>query len=184
MAARRHTCVAAACAIAALTAAGCSSGRPDGAGREGKPVKVAGLSYNVYITRQLNLRDAEDRGYYRAHDPPPGYALYGLFLSVCNDGNGFRRPLTRFTIEDNQGNKFHPVPLPKDNLFAFRPRRLSHNGCIPEPGSTAYSGPAGGALLVFRFPLTSLENRPLELLIQNRAAPGATPQTKRVELDI
>src|SRR6266480_7622786 len=112
MRARRSICVASACAIVALAAGGCSSGRPNGAGREGKPVRVAGISYNVYITRELNLRDAEDRGYYQGREAAPGYALYGLFLTVCNNSAGFRTPLSTFTIEDNQGNKFDPVRLP------------------------------------------------------------------------
>ena len=184
MPARRPICIAAACAVVAVTAAGCSSGRPNGSGREGKPVTVAGLSYNVYITRELNLRDAEDHGYYAGPEARPGFALYGLFLTVCNDGHGFRTPQTAFTVEDNQGNRFHPLPVRRSNVFAYRPRRLSHAACIPDTGSPAFSAPSGGAVLVFKFPVVSLENRPLELLIQNRAGPSAPPQTKRVELDI
>ena len=184
MRARRSTCVAAACAIIALSAGGCSSGRPSGAGREGKPVTVAGLSYNVYITRELNLRDAEDHGYYQGREAPPGFALYGVFLTVCNDGHGFRAPLTTFTIEDTQGNRFHPLPLPRNNIFAYRSHRLSHAACIPQTGSPAFSAPTGGALLLFEFPLSALENRPLELLIEGRTSPSAPVQTKRVELDI
>src|SRR5438105_3379890 len=184
MRARRQISVAVACAAALLTATGCSSGRQNGAGREGKAVTVAGLSYNIYLTRELNLRDAEDHGYYRGPEAPPGFALYGVFLKVCNEKHGFRAPLTQFTIEDNQGNRFRPVPLPADDVFAYRPRRLSHAACIPETGSPAFSAPTGGALLLFKFPSASLENRPLELLIEGRAAPFAAPQTKRVELDI
>jgi hypothetical protein len=184
MRARRFTCVAAACAAVALAAGGCSSGRPNNAGREGKPVTVAGLSYNIYITRELNLRDAEDRGYYRGKEAPPGYALYGVFLTVCNDKHGFRTPLTNFTIEDNQGNKYHPLPLPASNDFAYRARRLSHGACIPEAGSTAATGPTSGSLLIYKFPVNSLENRPLEMLIEARPAPFAPVETKRVVLDI
>jgi len=181
---RRHQSAALlACALAALTAGGCSSGRPNGAAREGLYENVAGIDYNVFITRELNLRDSEDRGYYRGPEAPPGFALYGIFIQVCNHGHGFRTPNTTFTVEDNQGNRFHPLPLPADNLFAYRPRRLSRNACIPEAGTAAYSGPTGGALLLFKFPLTSLENRPLELLID--APPGSPkPLFKRIELDI
>jgi hypothetical protein len=181
---RRHSRSAAiACALAALVVAGCSSGRPNGASREGLYEGVAGLDYNVFITRELNLRDAEDRDYYRGPEAPPGFALYGVFIQVCNHGHGFKTPDTTFTVEDNQGNRYHPLPLPADNLFAYRPRRLSSEACIPEPGSAAFSGPTGGALLLFKFPLTSLENRPLELLIE---APAGSPKPlfKRIELDI
>ena len=175
-----------ACAIvASLAVGGCNSGRPNGAAREGLNVDVAGLGYDVYITRQLNLRDAEDRGYYRGPEAPPGFALYGVFIKVCNRGHGFRTPITtKFTVEDNQGNTFHPLPLPADDVFAYRPRLLSHDACIPEPGSAAATGPTEGSLLLFKFPVGSLENRPLELLIEGRRGPGLPAQLKRVELDI
>jgi hypothetical protein len=181
---RRHQSAALfACALTALAAAGCSSERPPGVAREGLYETVSGLDYNVFITRELNLRDAEDRGYYQGPEAPPGFALYGVFIQVCNSGHGFKTPNVTFTVEDSQGTRFHPVPLPASNLYAYRPRRLSHKACIPEAGSTAYSGPTGGALLLFRFPLQSLENRPLELLI---SAPPASPKPhfKRIELDI
>jgi hypothetical protein len=166
-----------------LLVAGCNSGRPNGAAREGLYEDVAGLDYNVFITRELNLRDAEDRDYYRGPEAPPGFALYGVFIQVCNHGHGFKFPDTRFTVEDNQGNRYSPLPLPKENIFAYRARRLSTGACLPEPGSAAASGPTGGALLLFKFPITSLENRPLELKIE--APPGAkAPREKTIELDI
>jgi hypothetical protein len=172
-----------ACALAAVAVAGCSSGRPNGSAREGVYENVAGLDYNVFITRELNLRDAEDRGYYRGPEAPPGSALYGVFLQVCNNGHGFKTPDTTFTVEDSQGNRFRPLPLPADNLYAYRPRRLSRKACIPEAGSTAANGPTAGSLLLFKFPLTSIENRPLELLIEAPAAAPA-PHMKRIELDL
>lgn len=180
---RRLPIAALACVVAALSVTGCSSGRPNGASREGLYESVAGLDYNVFITRELNLRDAEDRDYYRGPEAPPGYALYGVFIQVCNHGHGYRFPDTTFTVEDNQGNRFHPLPLPRDNIFAYRPKRLSTGACLPEPGSAASSGPTGGALLLFKFPIASLENRPLELRIQ--APPGSPrPLEKTIELDI
>jgi len=180
---RRLVTAVLACALAVLLVAGCTTGRPNGAAREGLYEDVAGLDYNVFITRELNLRDAEDRDYYHGPEAPPGFALYGVFVQVCNHGHGYRYPDVSFTVEDNQGNRFSPLPLPKDDVFAYRPRRLSTDACIPEPGSAASSGPTGGSLLLFKFPLQSLENRPLELKIE--APEGADkPRTKTIELDI
>jgi hypothetical protein len=175
--------IAAALALAALLGAGCDSGRPEGSAREGLDVNVGGLDYNVYITRELNLRDAEDRGYYRGPEAPPNFALYGVFIRVCNHGHPARTPNSTFTIEDNQGNRFHPQPLPSDNVFAYRVRRLTHSACIPEPGSAAATGPTAGSLLLFKFPTSALENRPLEFLI-NAPPSGDHPTFKRIELDI
>jgi hypothetical protein len=180
---RRLAIAAAACLLAALLVSGCKSSRPEGVSREGLYEDVAGLDYNVFITRELNIRDAEDRDYYRGPEAPPGQALYGVFVQVCNHGHGYRYPDTKFVMEDNQGNEFEPLPLPKDNVFAYRPRRLSSGACIPEQGSAAASGPTAGALLLFKVPLTALENRPLELRVE--APPGSEPpREKTIELDI
>jgi hypothetical protein len=180
---RRLATVVLTCALAALLVAGCDSGRPEGIAREGLYEDVAGLDYNVFITRELNLRDSEDRDYYRGPEAPPGSALYGVFIQVCNHEHGYKYPDVEFVVEDNQGNRFEPLPLPKDNVFAYRPRRLSTEACIPEPGSAAASGPTSGALLLFKFPLQSLENRPLILKIE--APEGADkPREAEIQLDI
>jgi hypothetical protein len=182
----RPKSVLVACAIAALlTAGGCKNPRPNGSAREGLNVQVAGLDYNVYITRQLNLRDAEDRDYYRGPEAPPGSALYGVFIKVCNRHHGFRSPATtQFKVEDNQGNTFRPVALPAQNAFAYHSRPLTKDACIPEAGSAAATGPIEGSMLLFKLPVTSLENRPLELSIEGSEGPGQPTQLKRVELDI
>jgi hypothetical protein len=180
---RRLVIAALACALAGLLVAGCDSGRPEGFAREGLYEDVAGLDYNVFITRELNLRDAEDRDYYRGPEAPPGFALYGVFVQVCNHGHGYKFPDTKFTVEDNQGNRYEPLPLPRGNVFAYRARRLATDACIPESGSAASSGPTGGALLLFKFPLQSLENRPLVLKIEAPAG-AEKPRLKQIQLDI
>ena len=180
---RRLVIAALACALTALLAAGCDSGRPPGVAREGLYEDVSGLEYNVFITRELNLRDAEDRDYYRGPEAPPGSALYGVFIQVCNHGHGYKFPDVEFTVEDNQGAKIHPLPLPKDNVFAYRPKRLATDSCIPEPGSAAASGPTAGSLLLFKLSNATLENRPLELVIE--APPGSEkPRRSVIQLDI
>ena len=180
---RRPVIAALACALAALLAAGCDSGRPEGVAREGLAEEVAGLDYNVFITRELNLRDAEDRDYYHGPEAPPGFALYGVFVQVCNEGHGYKYPDVEFILEDNQGNEFHPLPLGKGEVFAYRAKRLATDSCIPEPGSAAASGPTAGALLVYKLPNSTLENRPLELVIE--APPGSEkPRRAVIQLDV
>jgi hypothetical protein len=83
-----------------------------------------------------------------------------------------------FEIEDAQGNKFEPIPLPASNIFAYRARPLKKGDCIPASGSTAFTAPTAGALLVFRIPVAATENRPLELSV------SVGGETKHFELDI
>jgi hypothetical protein len=184
---RRSTSAALTCAVAAVAATvlgGCGSNlRENNAGREGAPETIGKIEYNVYITRELNLKDAEDSGYYKGPEAPPGFALYGVFLTACNQASPSPPTLTpssNFTIVDTQGNRFKPLPLPLDDVFAYHAGALKHGECIPKAGTLAASSPTNGSLLIFKLPLTTLENRPLDLEI---VAPGKT-DTGLIELDV
>ena len=157
--------------------------RPNDAAREGLPEEVGKIEYNVYITRELNLKDVEDQGYVKeVEEAPPGNALYGVFLEACNhadEGGEEVTPASTFEIEDTQGNTFEPLPLDEENIFAYKPDPLGGQDCMPEEGTLARSAPTNGALLVFELPLQSLENRPLQLIIKSPDGDEG-----RVELDI
>lgn len=165
---------------AALAICGCASGRDFGAGREGLPATLNGLDYNVLLSRLLNLRDHEDSAYYQGPEPPPGYILYGVFLTVCNDHRGGPAyPATdHFRIVDTVGQSFFPIKLPASNPWSYQPGMVEHRECIPYAGSVADSGPTTGALLLFQLPLAATEDRPLDMII------GTGKRNLRVELDI
>lgn len=180
--ARRTLRAASACVLvllgtAALGACG-EKGAEKNPAREGIEVRIGGLDYNVYITRLLNLKDPEDRDYFRGPEAPPGKQLVGVFLRVCNNEDEPARSVEEFEVVDTQENRFKPVEAPPDNLFVYRARELARDDCIPEAGSAAASGPVSGSLLVFQMPNASLENRPLELEIH---APG---EPRTIELDL
>jgi hypothetical protein len=172
--------------LVALT--GCENTRENKAGREGLPEKVGHVDYNVYITRELNLRDNEDQGYYQGAEAPPGFALYGVFLQACNPSTNVSDPhwmaASNFEIEDTAGNRFKPLPLPANNIWAYKAKPLKENACIPAVGTLASSGPTNGSLLIFKLPLATLENRPLDLRIT--APPNASGEREigLIELDI
>jgi hypothetical protein len=173
--------------VVALT--GCENTREKDAGREGLPEEIGHLEYNVFITRELNPQDVEDRGYYQGPEAPPGFALYGVFLQACNPNEDVNAPhwlaASRFEVEDTQGNKFTPVPMPENNIWAYRARPLKQNACIPKEGTLASVGPTNGSLLIFKIPLQSLENRPLNLLITSPPlGPEQERETGRIELDV
>src|SRR3954449_2316028 len=129
--------------LVALT--GCENTREHKAGREGLPEEGGHVEHNVYITRELNLRDPEDRGYYQGPEAPPGFALYGVFLQACNPSDKVSDPhwtaATNFEIEDTAGNKFKPLALPASNIWAYKAQPLKEHACIPQSGSLASSGP-------------------------------------------
>jgi hypothetical protein len=164
--------------------------RENNASREGLPERVGGIDYNVYITRELNLRDVEDSGYYKGPEAPPGFALYGVFLTACNPEESATSPnvpaASDFTVIDTQGKRFKPLPpVPSDSIFAYQAVPLKHHACIPKRGSLAASGPTNGSLLVFKLPLKTLENRPLDLEIVSPPDPHTGDRdTGRIELDV
>jgi hypothetical protein len=126
--------------------------------------------------------------------------LFGVFVQVCNDTtNGAPTPAREprvqtgtdvagktvsqqiagdFSIEDSQGGHYEPLVLPTTNVFAYRAQPLAKGKCIPQKGSAAFNGPTGGALLVFRIPVSATENRPLELNVSSGG------ETRKFELDI
>jgi hypothetical protein len=178
-----------ACLLAGLVAlTGCENTREKDAGREGLPEEVGHIEYNVYITRELNLHDVEDSGYYNGPEAPPGFALYGVFLQACNPSTEVKDPhwaaASDFEIEDTQGNKFKPLPLPADNTWAYRGKPLKQGACIPAKGSLTASGPTNGSLLIFKLPLQTLENRPLDLHITAPSTLGGKQESGIIELDI
>jgi hypothetical protein len=185
----RSRIVVIACLLAGLVAlTGCENTREKDAGREGLPEEIGHIQYNVFITRELNLRDAEDSGYYKGPEAPPGFALYGVFLQACNPSSEVSDPhwtaSSNFAIEDSQGNRFKPLPLPADNIWAYHGKPLKQGACIPADGSLASSGPTTGSLLVFKLPLQTLENRPLDLHITAPPTANGERESGIVELDI
>jgi hypothetical protein len=176
---RALTLLACLVALAATVAACGDEQGVEEPAREGLALPLDGVDYNVFITRQLNPDIPPDKAYGVGTDPGPDENLYGVFVQVCNNSDESHETIDDFKIVDNQGNEFEPEPLAEDNQFAYAPRELASKECIPEAGSVAQLGPTGGALLLFKLPLQTTENRPLELEMQ-----GEGDEKLTFELDI
>ncbi len=186
----------AACAAALALAAGMSAcgfdkpelGTEEEPGREGLALELDGVDYNIFITRELNLRITPDKAYYKGPEAPPGNVLYGVFIKVCGAKKGERVasvPVRNFVVKDNQGNEYEPKELPADDAFAYHPRPLSHEECQPQDGSVAQQGPTAGTMLLYEFPLLKTENRPLEMEIKGRYdLVEGKRESLHIELDI
>jgi hypothetical protein len=151
--------------------------------REGLAVPLGGVTYNVFITRQLNPRVPPDEAYVQGPDAEAeaDETLYGVFLQVCNPSDGeSHRSSDEFIVVDNQGNEFEPEELSEENAFAYHARELEPKECIPRTGSAAQLGPTAGSMLLFRLPLQVTENRPLELEIEGESE----RETRHIELDL
>ena len=180
MAHRRLIRLVAVCALALLAAtalAACGKEKHPGEEvREGLSTPLDGLRYTVFITRQLNLASAEDKGYVPEQEPAgTGRELYAVFLEACNPSDDEEREavdVSSFKITDTQENEFEPIPLEEGNPFAYNGGPVPFKDCEPRRGSLAHQGPASGSMLLFELPIEATENRPLKLHIQGAGGPS------------
>jgi hypothetical protein len=160
---------------------------PGEAAREGIAVPLDGIDYEVFITRELNVRDPEDKQYYPGPPAPPGRGYYGVFLRACalEEVKGTVDTSDRVKIVDIRGQVYRPVRMPPDNVFAYRREPLRPGECLPNQASATSFGPTGGAMILFLIPFANTENRPFELEIEGEPpAPGQAPRVARFELDL
>lgn len=147
--------------------------------KEGEPVEVGELRFNVQLTRFLNPTDVEDRDYLVERQPaPPGREYLGVFVEIENEGDSAVRPPAGMEVLDTQDNVYRP--LPNRSLYGLNlTAPIPPGGEVPAPDTTAASGPIQGSMILFLVSEDVTENRPLELEIPN---PGG--ETARIELDI
>ena len=160
---------------------------PGESAREGIAVPLDGVDYEIFITRQLNLADPEDKQYYGGRPAPPGSALFGVFLQACAHEDAEGRPVAsgRMRVVDIRGKEYRPLPLERDNVFAYKPGPLRPGECEPSEASATSYGPTGGSVVLFQVPVADTENSPFELEIEGRRpAPRKPPKVARFELDL
>ena len=155
---------------------------------EGVYVDVGELVYQVQISRILNPNDAEDRAYLRGLPPgerlAPGETWFGVFMRVSNERGRTIKPASSFRIVDTQENEYEPVVLdPTANPFAYQPSPLRAGEVYPNSESAASGGPIQGSLVLFKVQFRSLQNRPLELMIDGPLPPPLR-ESAIVDLDV
>jgi hypothetical protein len=177
-------------ALAAVALAAC--GRPDQvleAETEGIYVDLSELQYQVQVSRQLNPGDPADQPYLRGlpagrQELDPGEAWFAIFLRVNNPSDQPQPTATEFEVLDSQENEFFPLPLGPENLYDWpvtEPVLVPPGDLFPPLGSPASESSTGGALLLFKVPIASLQNRPFELIIEG---PETDPVEAEISLDV
>jgi hypothetical protein len=151
---------------------------------EGAYLDAGDLRYQVQISRELNPADPEDHGYLIGADENtvrPTETWFGVFMRVQNTTSS-RHPAAReFELSDTQGNTWRPIPLPADNVFAYRPIDLPAQGVLPVADSPPAENTIQGSLLLFKLPYANLQNRPLVLKITDPLDPA---RSAAVDLDV
>ena len=162
-------------AAAGLLAAGCGdkiSNVTQGED-EGTYVDVGPLAYQVQISRYLNPYDTEDKAYLSGlpagtQADQPGQVWFGVFVRIKNYSDQTQTPAdaSGYTITDTLNDTYHPVQLNRSqNWYAYAPAKILPAAWFPNQQTTAGMNPINGELLVFRLPLKTIQNRPLDLHI-------------------
>ena len=154
---------------------------------EGIYLDVSDLKYQVEMSRQLNPKDTQDKPLLLGipqdeQELSAEEVWFAVALRVQNETDDPLMPSESIEIEDTVGQKYEPIELGEENVFAYRaddeiPARQTY----PLLDSPAFDSPARAAVLLFKLTLTGLNNRPLELKIEGRKFPK---QTGLVNLDV
>jgi hypothetical protein len=152
---------------------------------EGPYVDAGPLQYQVQISRQLNPADEEDKGYFVGVKNPEGQVSatetwFAVFVKVLNRTPDSHVAAKDFEIVDTVGNRYQPVDIGAENVFAYRATDIPSGGQLPATDTVANEGFIGGSMLLFKLTLDSLVNRPLVLHIKS----PATPREAEVDLDV
>jgi hypothetical protein len=139
---------------------------------EGIYLELGEVKYQVQISRQMNpLLDA-DRDYFEGVaesdlDLAGDETWFGIWLRVENESEETIERASRFTVVDTQENEYVPVRIGEPNPFAYRPGPTEGEELYPLPDSPAGERQPNGALILFKLKRFSLDNRPLELTIDD-----------------
>ncbi len=150
---------------------------------EGTYIDLGHLKYQVQISRQLNPADGEDKEFLTGASSKLGAqdVWFGVFVRVENESSSFQTPASAYEIHDTQDHVYTPTLIDPTNLYSYRPVRIPGKGVLPNVSQTAAQNSINGELLLFKIPRTSLDNRPLELMIHD---PGDAKTTGIVHLDV
>ncbi|HEV2999479.1 MAG TPA: hypothetical protein VGW75_01975 [Solirubrobacteraceae bacterium] len=138
---------------------------------EGIYLEVGDLKYQVQLSRQMNPRLLDDRAYFEGVsegdlDLADDEVWFGIWMRVENESPDPHPAATRFTIVDTQENEYVPVRIGEPNPFAYRGGTVGGEELLPNPNSAAGERAPNGAVMLFKLKRFSLDNRPLELIIE------------------
>jgi hypothetical protein len=183
-----RTSLAAVLTAAALVSAGCEKHDVvTHAATEGIWVDVGPLDYHIQGSRQLTEDAVPDRSYLKGLPqgilPAEGDETYfAVFLRIENKTDQPAQTAREFEIVDTTGRVFRPLELdPEVNPFAYQPTTLAPQDAIPVPDSAQDFNSFQGAELLFKIPLESYQNRPLEFKI---ISAGGEPREATLDLDV
>jgi hypothetical protein len=162
--------------LVALVAAGCgdSESVQTTAETEGLYLDINDLTYQIELSRYMNVNDVEDSEYLKGlpsstAQPAANEVWFGVWVRVQNQTDKALKSADTWEIHDTQNHVYRPVPIDTNvNPFAFKiGTTVPPQTVLPLSSSAAGQGPIQGSLLLFKLKTDSLQNRPLQLKFSN-----------------
>ncbi len=169
-------------AVLALGASACGQEEVDPGGyqtenaqvaeTEGIYLEVGEMKYQVQLSRQMNPALVDDQAFFEGVsegdlDLASDEVWFGVWMRVENVTDEPHEAATRFTIVDTQENEYVPVRIDGANPFAYRGGEVAGGELLPSPNGPAGERSPNGAVMLFKLKRFSLDNRPLELIIDD-----------------
>jgi hypothetical protein len=164
-----------------VIAAGCSEGKLDTEGDEGRFVRADDAVYQVQLTRRLNPRQHPDDTLVKGQTPAPADEQYlAVFMKIINQGSKPYQPPRGMKVVDTIGNEYLPLDATQSGFGLDFGRPIAPGDVDPPPDSPAAGGPDAAAMVLFRVKLESItDNLPLELVVPTSEKSGT-----RIRLDV
>jgi hypothetical protein len=175
--------------LVALVAAGCgdSESVQTTAETEGLYLDIGDLTYQIEMSRYMNVNDVEDSEYLKGlpsstSQPAANEVWFGVWVRVQNQTDKALKSADTWEIHDTQNHVYRPIPIDTNvNPFAFKAgTTVPPQTILPLINSAAGQGPIQGSLLLFKLKTDSLQNRPLQLVFSN----GQQGQQGTYDLDV
>lgn len=174
MSVRRLLILASALGLAVCLAACGQTSQPSSDLNNGVYVDAGPITYQLQVSRELNQYGVEDRQYLAGLPAgtaalTPNQLWYGVFLWAKNQTKRPEQTAKSFVIVDSSHHFYYPIQVnPQLNAYAWTQQELLPAHSVPVPDTTAFYGPTGGGLLLFKLPTSVYANRPLKLEIVPR----------------
>ena len=139
---------------------------------EGLYLHVGEMKYQVQVSRQLNPLLIDDVAYLEGVsesdlDIAADEVWFAVFMRIENETEETKRAASEYKIVDTQENEYLPVEIGEANPFAYRAGRVEGEELYPLPNSAAGERAPNGAVLLFKLKDQALDNRPLELHVED-----------------
>ncbi len=155
----------------AVSVSGCDREVHSLEAREGTRISLDNAFYQVQLSRQLNPKDVGDSFYLEGQPAPsPGDSYFGVFIRVDNEEHDQRVlpvGIDKMKLTTSSGKEFTPLEV-KAPGWGYAPAPIGKGGMLPIPNTPAHIGPIRGGLILFRMPLSALDDRPLRLSIEGK----------------